>query len=52
MTIVRTPTVRVYVRQRGGNRTFHPAPKNPDLAASYWLRYEKDGKQRWQRVGD
>jgi hypothetical protein len=46
-----TPTVRVYVRKRGGKRTFYPAPRNPDLAAFYWLRYEKDGKQTWQRVG-
>jgi len=47
----RTPTVRVYVRERGGNRNFYPAPRNPDLAACYWLRYEKDGKQAWQPVG-
>ena len=47
----RTPTVRVYVRERGGKRNFYPAPRNPDLAACYWLRYENDGKQSWQRVG-
>jgi hypothetical protein len=47
----RTPTVRVYVREKGGKRNFHPAPRNPDLAACYWLRYEKDGRQTWQRVG-
>jgi integrase len=51
MTIDRTPTVRVYVRERGGKRNFYPAPRNPDLAACYWLRYENDGKQSWQRVG-
>ena len=52
MTIDQTPTVRVYVRERGGKRNFHPAPRNPDSAACYWLRYEKNGKQTWQRVGD
>jgi hypothetical protein len=46
MTIDRTPTVRVHVRERGGKRNFYPAPRNPDLAACYWLRYEKDGKDR------
>ena len=51
MTIDRTPRVRVYIRGRGGKRSFHPAPEVPDLAACYWLRYEKDGKQTWQRVG-
>jgi len=51
MTIDRAPTVRLYVRERGGKRNFYPAPRNPDLAACYWLRYEKDGKQKWQRVG-
>lgn len=51
MTIDQTPTVRVYVRERGGKRNFHPAPRNPDLGACYWLRYEKNGKQTWQRVG-
>jgi integrase len=51
MTIDPTPTVRVYVREKGGKRNFYPAPRNPDLTASYWLRYEKDGKQTWQRVG-
>jgi hypothetical protein len=51
MTTDLTPTVRVYIRERGGKRSFHPAPENPDLAACYWLRYEKDGKQTWQRVG-
>jgi hypothetical protein len=51
MTIDRTPTVRVYVRESGGKRNFYPAPRNPDLAACYWLQYEKDGKQSWQRVG-
>jgi integrase len=51
MTTDLTPTVRVYVRERGGKRNFYPAPRDPDLAASYWLRYEKDGKQTWQRVG-
>ena len=49
--MLKTPTVRLYVRERGGNRNFYPAPRNPDLAACYWLRYEKDGKQKWQRVG-
>jgi integrase len=47
----RIPTVRVYVREKGGKRSFHPAPRNPDLAACYWLRYEKDGRQAWQRIG-
>ena len=47
----RTPTVRVYVREKGGKRNFYPAPRNPDLAACYWLRYENDGKQSWRRVG-
>lgn len=51
MTIDRITTVRVYVREKGGKRNFYPAPRNPDLTASYWLRYEKDGKQTWQRVG-
>jgi integrase len=51
MTADLTPTVRVYVRERGGKRNFYPAPRNADLAACYWLRYEKDGKQTWQRVG-
>jgi hypothetical protein len=46
-----TPTVRVYVREKGGRRSFHEAPSIPDLSARYWLRYEKDGKQTWQRVG-
>src|SRR5882762_1170806 len=46
-----TPTVRVYVREKGGKRSFHEAPSIPDLSACYWLRYEKDGKQTWQRVG-
>ena len=46
-----TPTLRVYVREKGGKRSFHEAPSIPDLSACYWLRYEKDGKQTWQRVG-
>src|SRR5215470_8545470 len=50
MTIDRAPTVRLYIRERGGKRNFYPAPRNPDLAACYWLRYERDGK-KWQRVG-
>jgi hypothetical protein len=51
MVNAETPTVRLYVRERGGKRNFYPAPRNPDLAACYWLRYEKDGKQTWLRVG-
>lgn len=51
MVNVEAPTVRLYVRERGGKRNFYPAPRNPDLAACYWLRYEKDGKQTWLRVG-
>jgi hypothetical protein len=47
----RTPTVRVYVREKGGKRNFYPAPRNPDLDACSWLRCENDGKQSWQRVG-
>ena len=51
MVNAETPTVRLYVGERGGKRNFYPAPRNPDLAGCYWLRYEKDGKQTWQRVG-
>lgn len=51
MTKSRIPTVRVYVREKGGKRNFYPSPQIPDLAACYWLRYEKDGVQVWQRVG-
>jgi len=51
MVNAETPTVRLYVREKGGKRNFYPAPRNPDLAACYWLRYEKDGKQTWLRVG-
>lgn len=47
----RTPTLRVYVREKGGKRSFYPAPRIPDLTACYWLRYEKDRGQAWQRVG-
>lgn len=47
----RTPTVRVYVREKGRKRSFYPAPRIPDLTACYWLRYEKDRGQAWQRVG-
>jgi hypothetical protein len=32
-----TPTVRVYVREKGGKRSFHEAPSIPDLSACYWL---------------
>lgn len=46
MVNAETPTVRLYVRERGGKRNFYPAPRNPDLAACYWLRYEKDEKPR------
>lgn len=51
MTKCRIPTVRVYVRERGGKRSFYPAPRIPDPTACYWLRYEKDGKQFPKRVG-
>jgi hypothetical protein len=51
----RIPTVRAYVREKGGKRNFYPilypSPRIPDLAGWYWLRYEKDGVQVWQRVG-
>ncbi len=47
----RTPAVRVYVREQGGKRSFYPAPRIPDLTACYWLRYEKERGQAWQRVG-
>jgi hypothetical protein len=47
----RIPKVRVYVREKGGRRSFYPAPQIPDLTACYWLRYEKDQGQAWQRVG-
>lgn len=38
----RTPTVRVYVREKGGKRSFYQAPRIPDVTACYWLRYERD----------
>jgi DNA invertase Pin-like site-specific DNA recombinase len=41
----RTPTVQVYVREKGGKRNFYPAPRNPDLSACYWLRYESLSEQ-------
>ena len=44
MVNAETPTVRLYVRERGGKSNFYPAPRDPDLAACYWLQYEKDGK--------
>ena len=47
----RIPKVLVFVRDKGGKRSFNLAPSIPDLAACYWLRFEKDGKQTWQRVG-
>jgi hypothetical protein len=47
----RIPTVRVYVREKDGKRSFRPEPRIPDLSACYWLRYEKDRGQVWQRVG-
>ena len=43
--------MRVYVREKGGKRSFYPAPRIPDLRACYWLRYDKDLGQAWQRVG-
>jgi hypothetical protein len=51
MASCRIPNVLVYVREKGGKRSFYPAPSNPDLIACYWLRFEKNGKQAWQRVG-
>jgi hypothetical protein len=51
MANCRIPNVLVYVREKGGKRSFYPAPSNPDLIACYRLRYEKDGKLAWQRVG-
>jgi hypothetical protein len=51
MAITSVPNVLVYVREKGGKRTFYPAPSVPDLTANYWLRYERVGKQSWQRVG-
>lgn len=51
MATIRIPTVRLYVRERGGRRNFYPAPRVPDPSACYWLRYENGGKQSWQRVG-
>jgi hypothetical protein len=51
MAITSVPNVLVYVREKGGKRTFYPAPSVPDLTANYWLRYERAGKQAWQRVG-
>ena len=47
----RIPKVLVFVRDKGGKRSFNLAPSIADLAACYWLRFEKDGKQTWQRVG-
>ena len=41
----------MYVREKRGKRRFSPAPASPDLVGCYWLRYEKNGKQIWQRVG-
>jgi len=52
MANCRIPNVLVYVREKGGKRSFYEAPSIPDLSACYWLRYEKDGRQSWQRVGD
>ena len=51
MAVSRVPNVLVYVREKGGKRTFYPAPSVPDLDACYWLRYERAGKQAWQRIG-
>jgi integrase len=51
MAKCRIPKVLLYVREKGGKRSFSRAPEIPDLAACYWLRYEKDGKQIWQQVG-
>ena len=51
MAITSVPNVLVYAREKGGKRTFYPAPSAPDLTANYWLRYERAGKQAWQRVG-
>ena len=51
MAITSVPNVLVCVREKGGKRTFYPAPSVPDLTANYWLRYERAGKQAWQRVG-
>jgi len=31
MTTDLTPTVRAYVRERGGKRNLYPAPRDPDL---------------------
>jgi len=43
--------VREYVREKGGKRRFYAVSASPDLNFRYWLRYEKNGKQIWQRVG-
>src|SRR5260370_36246835 len=51
MASTAVPNVLVYVREKGGKRTFYPAPSVPNLTANYWLRYERAGKQAWQRVG-
>jgi len=51
MSNPRIPNVLVYVREKGGKRSFNPAPSIPDLTNCYWLRYEKNGGQAWQRVG-
>jgi integrase len=51
MASTAVPNVLVYVREKGGKRTFYSAPSGPDLTASYWLRYERAGKQAWQCVG-
>ncbi len=41
----------MYVREKGGKRRFYAVSASPDLNFRYWLRYEKNGKQIWQRVG-